>query len=222
MQTAYSKHSPVPMNLQGGILVPVNIEPVEVSTEDSATETHYKFNLLKFQEIPTSEMIEQYQSVGADVQALSEKHPDWLKRLPNRAIDKLDLAKLFNGAVLAQNLTDDERAAILGAYDEWQPAKEYEKDKLLSRSGKLYKVNQTHTSQEAYPPDSEGVTALYSEVAPAGVIPLWKQPEGQHDSYVLGDLVQWPEGTVWECTGGDAEGYNVWEPGVYGWTQVEP
>ena len=51
--------------------------------------------------------------------------------------------------------------------------------------------------------------------------PVWKQPEGQHDAYVLNDIV-WHNGKLWICTQTDANGFNVWAPGVYGWIEYTP
>lgn len=44
--------------------------------------------------------------------------------------------------------------------------------------------------------------------------PAWSQPTGAHDAYSAGDRVS-HSGKHWTS---DADG-NVWEPGVYGWTE---
>jgi len=46
--------------------------------------------------------------------------------------------------------------------------------------------------------------------------PEWSQPIGVHDAYDAGDKVT-HNGKRWTS---DVDG-NVWEPGVYGWTEVE-
>lgn len=46
--------------------------------------------------------------------------------------------------------------------------------------------------------------------------PAWVQPTGAHDAYAAGALVT-HNGFIWQS---DVDG-NVWEPGVYGWTQLE-
>jgi hypothetical protein len=125
------------------------------------------------------------------------------------------------GMVLEGDLLPDEIDALLSVYPVWEPDTWYEQGGLIRHNDQLYQINQEHTSQTHYPPDSEGVTALYSKTVPDNVIPVWVQPTGAHDSYQVGDFVQWPEGTVWECTAGDGSGNNSWEPGVYGWTLVE-
>ena len=47
--------------------------------------------------------------------------------------------------------------------------------------------------------------------------PVWSQPTGAHDAYSAGDRVS-HNGKHWTS---NADG-NVWEPGVYGWTQDDP
>ena len=45
--------------------------------------------------------------------------------------------------------------------------------------------------------------------------PEWRQPTGAHDAYSKGDKVS-HNGKHWVS---DVDG-NVWEPGVYGWSEV--
>jgi hypothetical protein len=54
----------------------------------------------------------------------------------------------------------------------------------------------------------------------------WVQPLDQYDAYKLvnpftseGDLCT-HNGSTWQVTQADGSGNNVWQPGVYGWTQV--
>ena len=49
-------------------------------------------------------------------------------------------------------------------------------------------------------------------VAPKRFVPQWKQPQGAHDAYPVGQWV-WHGGKVWE----NLTAANVWEPGVSGW-----
>jgi len=104
------------------------------------------------------------------------------------------------GMVLEGDLTEDEITALLDVYPKWEPDVWY-KQGLVRHKDQLYTINQPHTSQAHFPPDSEGVTALYSPTVPDTVIPVWVQPTGAHDAYAVDDLVQWPEGgTVWRST----------------------
>ncbi len=58
----------------------------------------------------------------------------------------------------------------------------------------------------------------WREVAGEGSGPAaWAQPTGAHDAYGLGDRVT-HGGHLWESSAAA----NVWEPGVYGWTDLGP
>lgn len=80
-------------------------------------------------------------------------------------------------------------------------------------NGKLYKCVQAHTTQADWTPDA--TPALWVEIS-LDEFPEWKQPAGAHDAYAKGDKVKHND-KKWESTV-DA---NVWEPGVYGWSEVE-
>jgi len=98
--------------------------------------------------------------------------------------------------------------------DEWIVGAQYEMGDVVTYEGDEYECIQPHVSQADWTPDT--ATTLWSLVS--GDEPAeWQQPAGAHDAYNTGDRVTW-EGWIWESTV-DA---NVWEPGVYGWTQVEP
>lgn len=79
-------------------------------------------------------------------------------------------------------------------------------------NGKLYKCVQAHTTQADWTPDK--TPALWVEVS-LDEFPEWRQPAGTHDAYAKGDKVK-HNGKKWESTV-DA---NVWEPGVYGWSEI--
>ena len=80
--------------------------------------------------------------------------------------------------------------------------------------GPLYQCLQAHTSQEDWTPDT--AASLWKKVAdPAEEWPEWSQPVGAHDAYAAGDKVS-HQGKHWTS---NADG-NVWEPGVYGWTEA--
>ena len=111
------------------------------------------------------------------------------------------------------NLSDEDALAAVELFPSWEVGKDYAQGAGLLRNGKLYKVNQAHTSQEDWTP--EATPALFSEVAMPNEIPEWKQPQGAHDAYHIGDKVT-HNGKTWVCTS-DA---NVYEPGVFGWDEV--
>ena len=111
------------------------------------------------------------------------------------------------------NLSDEDALTAVELFPSWEVGKSYEANARVLFNGKLYKVNQSHTSQADWSPDT--VPALFSEVAMPNEIPEWKQPQGAHDAYHIGDKVT-HNGKTWVCTS-DA---NVYEPGVFGWDEV--
>lgn len=78
----------------------------------------------------------------------------------------------------------------------------------------LYQVLQDHTGAAEWTPDT--ASSLYKKI---GVTddgyPEWVQPLGATDAYNKGDKVS-HNGSRWVS---DVDN-NVWEPGVYGWTEV--
>lgn len=79
-------------------------------------------------------------------------------------------------------------------------------------NGKLYRCVQAHTTQEDWTPDK--TPALWVEVS-LEEWPEWTQPAGAHDAYKKGDKVT-HNSKKWSS---DVDA-NVWEPGVYGWSEV--
>ena len=82
----------------------------------------------------------------------------------------------------------------------------------LRYHGELYRVLQDHTAQADWTPDA--APSLFVRVAAPGTIPEWVQPLGSEDAYRKGDRVRHTE-KIWTS---DIDA-NVWEPGVYGWTE---
>ena len=115
------------------------------------------------------------------------------------------------------NLSDEDALSAVELFPSWEAGKDYAQGARLLRNGKLYKVNQAHTSQADWTP--EATPALYSEVAMPGEIPVWKQPIGSSDAYNKGDQVHYPTSVdpVYESL---IDG-NVWSPADYpqGWEQ---
>lgn len=84
----------------------------------------------------------------------------------------------------------------------------------VSYNGKYYRCIQSHKSQVDWTPDT--AVSLWVNISdPAEEFPDWKQPSGAHDAYNKGDKVTHLE-KHW-ISDIDA---NVYEPSVYGWTEV--
>ena len=115
----------------------------------------------------------------------------------------------------AVSLTDTDALEAKEFFPEWKPGMECSYLMRLRYSGKLYRVEQAHTSQADWTPDK--TPALYTEVAAPGEIPVWRQPTGAQDAYMKGDRVHYPnaDDPVYESTVDN----NVWAPGVYGWEE---
>ena len=113
-------------------------------------------------------------------------------------------------------LPDTDALDAVELFPMWQTDTAYTAGIRVRYGDKLYRCEQSHTSQADWTPPS--VPALWTEVAQPGEIPVWKQPTGAQDAYMTGDKVWYPERDtdVWVST---VDG-NVWQPGVYGWEKV--
>ena len=104
-----------------------------------------------------------------------------------------------------------EHAAQFGT---WAQPVTYKAGAIRLYGGRLYRCIQAHTSQEGWEPPE--AVSLWSEIAdPSEEWPAWSQPIGAHDAYSAGDKVS-HAGKKWTS----ALDSNVWEPGVYGWTET--
>lgn len=114
----------------------------------------------------------------------------------------------------AARLTVDDETALTGKelYPVWAENISVSVNDRYQYSDKLYKCVQAHTTQADWTPDK--TPALWVEVS-LDEFPEWKQPAGAHDAYAKGDKVKHND-KKWESTV-DA---NVWEPGVYGWSEI--
>lgn len=91
---------------------------------------------------------------------------------------------------------------------------EYGVGDRVQYGGKPYKCLQAHTSQAGWNPAD--AASLWAEILipDPEVIPDWVQP-GSTNPYMKSDKVR-HNGKIWIS---DVDN-NVWEPGVYGWTEV--
>lgn len=114
----------------------------------------------------------------------------------------------------AESLDDSDALNAVELYPEWKPDTSYDVDQRLRYVGVLYRVLQDHTSQNDWTPDV--ATSLFSQVLipDPDAIPEWVQPDSTNP-YMFGDKVT-HNGKTWENTIDN----NVWEPGVYGWNEV--
>ena len=137
-------------------------------------------------------------------------------------VQRADLAEQKNVAAitfvsLAERGDIDEVTATEHAdlFESWVADKDYTVGKIVSRPNRnLYKCVQAHRSQADWEP--KNTPALWTKIGdPTEEYPEWSQPLGAHDAYPLGAKVS-HNGKKWVSDVAS----NVWEPGVYGWTEV--
>lgn len=127
-----------------------------------------------------------------------------------------ELRKILEKAMsAAQSLTDAEAITATCLHPKWSgDSVQYTAGQRVQDDGVLYTVLQAHASQPDWKPaDAPSLFAKVLIPDPT-VIPEWEQPESTNP-YSKGDKVT-HNGKTWVS---DIDG-NVWEPGVYGWTEV--
>ena len=113
-------------------------------------------------------------------------------------------------------VTATENAKVFGV---WQPDMNYKMGEIRrvddSAESKLVKCVQAHKSQADWLPMEN--PALWSVIGdPAIEYNPWSPPIGAHDAYQKGNK-SLHKNKKWISDLDD----NVWEPGVYGWTEVK-
>lgn len=99
-------------------------------------------------------------------------------------------------------------------FSPWAYPVDYKTGNIREHGGKLYRCLQNHTSQDTWTPDA--APSLWVGISdPAEEWPEWSQPVGSTDAYAKGAKVS-HNGKHWTS---DVDA-NVWEPGVYGWTEA--
>ena len=125
----------------------------------------------------------------------------------------------YNNALIKANLIqtaigylpDEEAETVTALFPDWETDKAYAVGDRVKYNGLLYRCVQAHTSQADWTPDV--VPALWVRTS-TEEWPEWIQPTGAHDAYNKGDKVSHNE-KHWVS---DIDA-NVYEPGVYGWTE---
>lgn len=128
-----------------------------------------------------------------------------------RKSEAIRLRRHIESAV--QSLPNSEALEVVALYPEWKAGQAYTAGFKCQRGGKLCRCLQAHTSQDGWEP--ENAPSLWAKVLipDETVIPEWEQPDSTNP-YSAGDKVT-HNGKTWVS---DIDG-NVWEPGVYGWTE---
>ena len=113
-----------------------------------------------------------------------------------------------------QSLDDEDAIQAVTLYPKWESGVQYEVGHRVKYNDVLYSVLQAHTSQDGWTPDAAPSLFARVLIPDPNVIPEWIQPDSTNP-YMTGDKVT-HNGKTWVC---DCDN-NVWEPGVYGWSEV--
>lgn len=115
---------------------------------------------------------------------------------------------------LRTSATDPQAVDAPAVYPTWKEDVVYEVDERILYKGTLYKVLTSHTSQANWTPDVAVSVFAKVLIPDDNVIPAWEQPDSTN-AYMKGDKVAHNDKT-WIS---DIDN-NVWEPGVYGWSEI--
>ena len=123
------------------------------------------------------------------------------------------LRAAINGA--GAMLTDEQALTVPLIYPAWnEDGVSYATGDRVMYGGVLYKCITAHTSQPTWKPADSPSLWTKVLIPTPGEIPEWEQPSSTN-AYAKGDKVK-HNGKTWISS---IDG-NVWEPGVYGWTEV--
>lgn len=115
---------------------------------------------------------------------------------------------------MSETLTDTEALEGVELFPKWKADETYLIGERVRYEETLYKCLMNHTSQETWtPPVSPSLWVRVDD--PGEEWPEWRQPTGSTDAYEKGAKVSHNE-KHW-ISDIDA---NVYEPGVYGWTEA--
>lgn len=114
----------------------------------------------------------------------------------------------------AVSLSDEDALEAVQLFPAWNSAATYAVGDRVRYNDILYSCLTAHTAQGDWTPVA--ASSLWAKVLipDPDVIPEWEQPDSTNP-YSAGDKVT-HNGKTWVS---DIDG-NVWEPGVYGWTEV--
>ena len=112
------------------------------------------------------------------------------------------------------SLADDDALEAVELFPVWVANTDYAAGDRVRYGGVLYRCLQSHEAQEAWTPADAPSLWARVLIPDPGQIPEWEQPDSTNP-YMKGDKVRHND-TVWVSTVDN----NVWEPGVYGWDEV--
>ena len=128
----------------------------------------------------------------------------------------VDMSKImFIGMAESGSISEENIIKFPEVFEEWTTGTHYTVGSIrkYGEDELLYMCDIEHDSQDEWTPD---IVSMWHQIGnPKEEYPAWIQPVGAEGAYALGDKVSY-NGKKWEST---ADG-NVWEPGMYGWTEI--
>lgn len=160
-------------------------------------------------------------TVAAELESWKEQEDAYISLLPKEdeiplTPEQALLALFDSKPEIVDDIPDQYVAKMAPYFPEWSgDGVSYEAGRRVSYNLHVYKILQSHISQENWNP--EDTPSLFAKVLipDPTVIPEWEQPSSTNP-YMKGDKVK-HNGHTWIC---DIDN-NVWEPGVYGWTAID-
>lgn len=114
----------------------------------------------------------------------------------------------------AISLPDKDALEAIQLFQNWKSTATYATGDRVRYDGVLYHCLQAHTAQSDWTPIASPSLWAKVLIPDPNVIPEWEQPDSTNP-YMTGDKVK-HNGKTWVCTCDN----NVWEPGVYGWSEI--
>ena len=157
--------------------------------------------------------VEEYETEMDTAKKRSEEQAVIAER--TRPLTESEVTRLLITQQINSLSVDDNTALrMMEFYPEWASDTDYTAGYKVQRGGRLWRCLQAHTSQAGWEPES--APSLWAKVLipDENVVPEWEQPDSTNP-YSAGDKVT-HNGKTWVS---DVDN-NVWEPGVYGWSEV--
>lgn len=126
-------------------------------------------------------------------------------------VSSLVFVQMAQDGVL-DNITISEHSSL---FPTWTPKWTGKAGTILMDEGNLYRSihDITNVAQNTKPSETPSMWTAISD--PTQEYPEWVQPIGSHDAYSEGDKVSHSDKHWISTVNG-----NVWQPGVYGWSEV--
>lgn len=112
------------------------------------------------------------------------------------------------------SLSNEDALEAMQLFPTWDSTAAYAVGDRVRYGDILYRCLLAHTAQSDWMPTASPSLWTKVLIPDKSVIPAWEQPESTNP-YMAGDTVT-HNGVTWTS---DIDN-NVWEPGVYGWTEV--